>query len=221
MVHHGPVLGDIGTGGGGIAGQLVSWTAGQALLPPGSAQAALPPPSAPLALPPAPSGNLNPIGQQGPFIGGENADLARSFGVDASMIAGDEAAGVLGGKGYEINPSAQSLEALLTDSGKIVSKQMSGRFMYTVDQTSKITIGTRMGRDRMPHPTLIGGVDPRVQAAGIIDIRGGRIYSIDNASGHFKPGAGSLQAAQRAFEQLPKSAFHPKFRGYLGYDEAQ
>ena len=58
----GPVLGDIGTGGGGIAGQLVGWTAGpaagQALLPPGSAQAALPAPSAPLALPPAPSGNV-------------------------------------------------------------------------------------------------------------------------------------------------------------------
>ena len=58
MVHHGPVLGDIGTGGGGIAGQLVSWTAGQALLPPGSAQAALPPPSAPPALPPGPAAPL-------------------------------------------------------------------------------------------------------------------------------------------------------------------
>ena len=39
----------------------------------------------------------------------------------------------------------------------------------------------------MPHPTLVGGANPQVRAAGIVDIRGGRIYSADNTSGHFKP----------------------------------
>ncbi len=69
----------------------------------------------------------------------------------------------------------------------------------------------------MPHPTLIGGANPQVNAAGIVDIRGGRIFSVNNASGHFKPGDGSLNSAAEAFGQLPSGAFHKNFQGYLPY----
>ena len=54
----------------------------------------------------------------------------------------------------------------------------------------------------MPHPTLIGGENPQVQAAGIVEIRGGQIYKVDNASGHYKPSNESLKVAEEAFDNF-------------------
>jgi RHS repeat-associated protein len=142
----------------------------------------------------------------------------KSFTVDSSMLAADEAAGVLKNGSYIKNPTARNINDLITDSGKIGSKEMSGQYMYVVDMNGNIVIGTRAGQ-RMPHPTLVGGVNPQVQAAGIVEIRAGKIYKIDNASGHFKPSKDSLQAAQNAFSQLPSSAFSPKFQGYVPYSQ--
>ncbi|MEK3885806.1 hypothetical protein [Paenibacillus sp. PL2-23] len=134
------------------------------------------------------------------------------------MKAADEAAGVLKNGSYIKNPTAQNLNDLITDTGKIGSKQMSGQYMYVVDTNGNVIIGTRAGQ-RMPHPTLIGGVNPQVRAAGIVEIRGGQIYKVDNASGHYKPSNESLQAAQEAFGQLPSSAFSSKFQGYVPFDQ--
>jgi hypothetical protein len=51
-----------------------------------------------------------------------------------------------------------------------------------------------------------------VQAAGIVEFRGGRIVSIDNGSGHFKPGVESVDAAHSAFrDAFPEKAFDPNF----------
>lgn len=140
------------------------------------------------------------------------------FRVDSTMHAGDEAAGVLKNGVYMKNPTAQSLNDLVTETGKIGSKRMSGQYMYVVDKNGDITIGTRAGR-RMPHPTLIGGADPQVRAAGIVDIRGGQIFSVDNASGHFKPDADTLRAAEEAFGKLPAKAFRNDFQGYRPFGE--
>lgn len=144
-------------------------------------------------------------------------DGSTVYVVDESMHAADMAAGVLRGGSYVKNPTARRLADLITESGRIGSKQMSGRFMYVVDQNGDIIIGTRGGQ-RMPHPTLIGGENPQVRAAGMVDIRGGKIYSVDNASGHFKPGPESLRAAEEAFNKLPPSVFRRDFRGYLPFD---
>lgn len=133
------------------------------------------------------------------------------------MQAADEAAGVLVNGRYIQNPTARNLTSMLTDAGKIGGKETSGRFMYVVDEAGDIIIGTRAGQ-KMPHPTLVGGANPQVQAAGIVDIRGGRIYSVDLESGHFKPTAEALGAAERAFGKLPKSAFSKDFQGYLPYE---
>ena len=50
--------------------------------------------------------------------------------------------------------------------------------------------------DNVPlrHAENLGGADPSVRAAGIVDIRGGRIFSVDDASGHFKHRAGELRS---------------------------
>lgn len=149
--------------------------------------------------------------------GGNGVHVAkRGFAVDSSMFAADEAAGVLSNGKYIKNPTAQNLSNLVTDSGRIGGKNMNGQYMYVIDQDGSIIIGSRGGQ-RMPHPTLIGGENPQALGAGIVDIRGGKIYSVDNASGHFKPGAGSLDAARDAFGNLPSNVFHKNFQGYLPY----
>ena len=139
------------------------------------------------------------------------------FAVDRNTMAQDLAARVLKSSGYKVNPSARNLSDLITPSGRIESKQKSGTYMYVIDRDGNILIGTRSGQ-RMPHPTLLGGENPKVLGAGIVDIRGGQIHSIDNASGHFKPGQGSLAAARQAFGKLPPGAFRKDFRGYLSFD---
>jgi hypothetical protein len=58
-------------------------------------------------------------------------------------------------------------------------------------------IGTRTS-SAYPHPTLIGGVDPRVRTAGEITIENGIIKQIDNQTGHFRVGEESLIEAQRS-----------------------
>jgi len=150
--------------------------------------------------------------EQGRGIGGAEV----RFHVDPSMLVADEAAGVLKNGNYIKNPTAQTLGNLVTDSGRIGSKNMNGQYMYVVNQEGTIIIGSRGGQ-RMPHPTLVGGKNPQVLGAGIVDIRGGKIYSVDNASGHFKPGFGSLDAAKNAFGKLPSNVFHKNFQGYLPY----
>lgn len=141
--------------------------------------------------------------------------------VDTTFRSADEAAGVLVNGSYIRNPTARNLSDSVTASGKVrVDGQLAnGKYMYIVDTSGNIVIGTRGGRDqRMPHPTLVGGPNPRVQAAGIVDIRGGKIFSLDNASCHFKPGNGSLQSAENSFGNLPGNSFHSDFRGYLLFD---
>jgi hypothetical protein len=148
------------------------------------------------------------------------------FTVDPSLIDTDIAKGVLVDGKYVNNPTAQNLSSLVTDSGKIGGKNTNGQFMYVIDERGQIIIGTR-GKDaltgqtlHMPHPTLIGGENPSVLAAGMIDIRGGKIYSVDNVSGHFKPSASSLQTAQEVFQDLlPSNVFHKNFQGFLPFAE--
>ncbi|KFK92338.1 MULTISPECIES: hypothetical protein [unclassified Serratia (in: enterobacteria)] len=66
---------------------------------------------------------------------------------------------------------------------------------------------------------LFGGKNPQVLGAGIVEIRGGKIYSVDNASSHFKPGTGSLEAAKDAFGKIPDNYFSKDFKGYKPYGE--
>ena len=75
-----------------------------------------------------------------------------------------------------------------------------------MDKQGNIIFGKRSNPNnsekRAPHPTLMGGTDPEVQAAGIIDIRGGKIYSIDDRSGHFRPNIKSMDKVESVLEKL-------------------
>ncbi|GMA14387.1 hypothetical protein E5F05_01935 (plasmid) [Deinococcus metallilatus] len=132
--------------------------------------------------------------------------------VDAAFQKADEAAGLVVDGKYIVNPTARDITTAIGPNGNLAG--LNGQYMYVVTTDGKIIIGTRAGT-RMPHPTLVGGSNPTVQAAGMVEIQSGRIAWVDNASGHFKPGEGSLQAAQDAFSKLPASVFSKKFQGYL------
>ena len=121
--------------------------------------------------------------------------------------------------GYARNPSATPLSSLIKNN-KVTGGFENGTFMYVIDKNGEVIIAKRMGEPGgaagratgMPHPTLIGGKDPTVLSAGEIEMRAGRIYRIDNQSGHFQPTRKSMATSVKAFMKLPANTFHPEFK---------
>ena len=157
--------------------------------------------------------------------------LGSGFTVDPTMMEGDKVRKFLDpadkvakpvyteNAGYVKNPAAAKLATVIS-GGKLSPEFANGRFMYAVDENNEIWIGKRLPGPRgedlervtgVPHPTLIGGKNPKALAAGMVEIRGGKIYSIDNHSGHYKPDSNSMRVATKVFTQLPSEAFHPDF----------
>lgn len=135
------------------------------------------------------------------------------------MFADDEAAGVLRNGEYITNPTAHNINDYIHEgSNYLGSKNMNGQYMYVIDMDGNIIIGTRTGQ-KMPHPMLVEGNNPQVQAAGILEIRGGKIFSINNSSGHFKPGNECLSVVEELFSKLPQNIFSKDFLGYLPFGE--
>ena len=148
------------------------------------------------------------------------------FGPDESLYATDRARNVLVGNSYVPNPTRRlSSELHVTPSGKVKldassGDALNGQYMYVVDELDNVVIGQRASgppfNGYAPHPSLIGGENPMVQAAGIIEFRGGKIYKVDNASGHFKPSASSLTTSQSTIEaSFGQSSFATNFQGYV------
>jgi hypothetical protein len=132
---------------------------------------------------------------------------------------------------YIVNPERRNLADLINRHGKIewpaardpanpdAPRRMTpanGQFMYVVDVNGNVFLGSRAGQ-RMPHPTLVGGPNPQVLAAGIMEIRGGKLFRFDNDSGHFKPGAVAVDAATRAIDNIlpppPPEVRHKNYQG--------
>jgi hypothetical protein len=116
-------------------------------------------------------------------------------------------------KGYIKNPTAKPLDTLITGQGakaKVGGDFSNGVYMYVVDKDGKMWIGKRAGTN-MPHPTLIGGTNPHVQAAGMIRIEAGKIVEINNHSGHYRPPRSALNASLQSALKLPAEVFHQKF----------
>ena len=109
--------------------------------------------------------------------------------------------------GYFKNPTAVTIEDAIKDNRIYVdgSKQM-GKLTYVMDTDGNIIIGKRMNPNnsdkRCPHPTLIGGTNPKVQCAGIITFDKGRIASVNTDSGHFRPNIKSLDKVNNALQKM-------------------
>lgn len=156
-------------------------------------------------------------GRSGLYQGtkGSSQPYAPSYRVLPDMRKHDKEIGIYGNDGYTINPTATKLIDAV--SGNYIEGKDNNRiYTYVIDGYGRIIIGHRNGNgsrgDPTPHPTLLGGKDPKVKVAGLLDVRGGKIYSYDDRSGHYKPSAKSLEAADKAFGKLPKSLFHKNFK---------
>ena len=109
--------------------------------------------------------------------------------------------------GYFKNPTSTSLTDAIDDNGFIINDHKAeGKITYVLDETGTIIIDTRNNPNnpnkRSPHPTLIGGKNPKVQCAGMIVFKKGRIVSIDNQSGHYRPDIKSLEKVDAILQNL-------------------
>ncbi len=100
--------------------------------------------------------------------------------------------------GYFKNPTATNLESAIKGNRFLFNgNRAEGKLTYVMNTSGNIILGKRSNPNnsskRAPHPTLIGGKNPEVQCAGIIEFRKGRIYSVDDRSGHFRPNSKSLE----------------------------
>lgn len=148
---------------------------------------------------------------------------AQSYGVMPDMLEYDKKRGVYSdSNGYSLNPTVTSAQSSI-HNGILVDKAgnpMDGAYTYAVKEDGELVIGKRNGNGRdgkaTPHPTLVGGKNPRVRVAGMVTLSHGRVVKYDTESGHYKPNARSIAAADDAFSQLPPTAFHKNFKKDMG-----
>lgn len=147
---------------------------------------------------------------------GGSQNYSPYYHVEKSMHQYDIDSGTYHNGKYDLNPTAKKLEEMI-NGNYIGSKKMNDDSLtYAIDQNGNIIVGKRNGNGKnglpTPHPTLIGGKDPIVQMAGMLKIRGGKIYSYDDRSGHFKPNPQSMKVADEVFGKLPQQLFHKDFK---------
>lgn len=100
----------------------------------------------------------------------------------------------------------------------------TGEVMYVITEDYRIVIAARSGRQRdLPHPSLIGGLDPLALGGGLVEFRDGRILRVlIHSSGHFRPGGtDATEVALALFDRLPPGAFHRDFQGFQIYGAAR
>ncbi len=140
--------------------------------------------------------------------GGGSQPYADSYHVVGAMRDVDKQdPDIYGSNGYFHNPTATTIEDAVNGNKVVVDgKVPDGPLTYVMDTNGNIIIGKRVnpndGRKRAPHPTLIGGKDPQVQCAGMITFRKGKILSIDNQSGHYRPNIESMSKVNEAMQRL-------------------
>lgn len=149
--------------------------------------------------------------------GGSSQPYAPLYHVEPKMHKYDEQNGTFHDGQYDVNPTARSLTSMINGNYIGNKNTNNDNLPYVIDKNGNIIVGNRNGNGKeglpTPHPTLIGGSDPVVQMAGILKIRGGKIYSYDDRSGHFKPNVLSLSVADETFGKLPAILFHKDFKG--------
>lgn len=141
--------------------------------------------------------------------GGGSQPYAEQYSVYGKMLAIDKKDPDIydSSTGYFKNPTAVNLEDSV-DGNRFVFEghRAEGHMTYVMDADGNIIFGKRSnpndGRKRAPHPTLIGGKDPQVQCAGIIVFKKGRILSVDNQSGHYRPDSKSLDKVNDALQKM-------------------
>ncbi len=144
-------------------------------------------------------------------------EYSESYNVLADMRNSDERnKDVYDRDEYLKNPSSRNLREAINDNNiyQHDEKIADGKYIYVLDMNDNIIFGQREnnnGGSYAPHPMLIGGKNPKVQCAGEIEIKCGKIYKVNNYSGHYKPHRKSLAKVkaymQKLYDEKP-SLFH-------------
>ena len=133
------------------------------------------------------------------------------YHVIEGIIEDDKAKGSYVNGSYLKNPTAKNIYELI--NGEYIGDKnfSSDSLTYVIDENDKIIVGKRNGNGRdgipTPHPSLIGGPDPKVKMAGILQVENGKIVGYDDRSGHYRPNKKSLEIAEEIFNKLPKHLF--------------
>lgn len=140
---------------------------------------------------------------------GGSQPYAASYNVVPQMLNIDKKDSDIYSKdsGYFKNPTAIKLTDTITGSNvNFEGGRANGDYTYVMDKSGNIIFGKRCnpndGRKRSPHPTLLGGKNPEVQCAGMINFRNGKIYSVNTDSGHYRPNSKSLDKVNNALQKL-------------------
>jgi len=157
-------------------------------------------------------------GNKGLYSGtrGSSQPYAPFYGVLPNMQAKDIKEGIYDKQlGYSHNPSAvELLSSMKNNTVYLDGKKANGLYTYVVNEKGELIFGKRNNPNgpskRSPHPMLIGGKNPKVQCAGMIDIRNGKIFNVNHSSGHYKPNEKSMEVVEKILSSLPKQAFSRK-----------
>ena len=106
-----------------------------------------------------------------------------------------------------INPTVVDLlKSISGDEVYINGKLANGWYTYVVAKSGRIIFGKRCNPNnknkRSPHPTIIGGKKTKVRCAGMIIFRQGKIFAVNNDSGHYRPNRQSLKLVKRLLNRL-------------------
>lgn len=141
--------------------------------------------------------------------GGGSQPYTEKYSVYGKMLAIDKKDPDIydSSEGYFKNPTAVNLKNSV-DGNRFVFEghRAEGHMTYVMDSDGNIIFGKRSNpnnaRKRAPHPTLIGGKNPKVQCAGMIVFKKGRILSVDNQSGHYRPDIKSLDKVNDVLQKM-------------------
>jgi|GEM_PF-2129696 len=83
-----------------------------------------------------------------------------------------------------------------------------GHYDFVLSGDENFFINT--GNPYFKHPSLIGGLTPRVKSAGELSIEGGKVVEVNNDSGHFSPSTESNEIAKAHLELAVRAFFNGK-----------
>lgn len=140
---------------------------------------------------------------------GESQPFQEEYSVYSKMMKKDKIHGVYNANngGYSLNPTSKKLDEVI-NGDYLFGKEVTISMPYVIDIYGNLVIGKRNGNGRFgiqtPHPTLIGGLDPKVKMAGMLHIKNGKISYYDDRSGHYRPNIKSMKYADEAFKKYER-----------------